>query len=867
MKTCRSHPHRPLFFLCGLLTFAAVCTPGLAAQDAAGLERQVQQLFEQRCSECHGRDLPATKRKGNRQMFFDARSNRAELDRAKALVLGNPADSAIIQKVLETSEDDRMPPKGARLTPAQVALLRQWIAGGAADAAGGPPPATAIKRGDLFKAVLADLEGAAAGSRRHLRYLTLHNLRNAGDGPDALRAYRVAVSKTLNSLSSEPRIVVPVALDPERVLLRFDVRDYGWDAAKWDLLAVAYPYVIESGVLTRVERDIRQLTGTVVPIIRADWFVFGATQPPLYEQLLATAGQPGGLPDGDAKLEQQLGIDVLQNIRSGRVQRAAFTDSGVSDSNRMIERHALPQQGYYWKSYDFANERGAGDLVRNPLGPPETGYNRAFRHDGGEIIWSLPNGLQGYLLATASGTVIPRGPTGIVKDPAGPQGAVVNGFSCMRCHAAGMRPPKGGEVNIASTHSRTRGGLEEAEQLLFDRSYRNASEIARLLADDGERFKAASRQAGVTEASWFTPDDEPVFRLYSRFRADITARTLASELDMDPADVEARLKEYDGAGDPQMNSLIQRLPKGTKRQNFIADFALLSQAFERGTPRAFRPLLFEEFRETTVIGDVAVAVLTVTPFKGLRGNEYNNSLGMKFVPVPGTDVHFCIWETRKQDYEAYARAVPGVDGSWQHVMTRGQPVSFAPDHPVVGVARDEARRFCAWLTEKEQREGRIPSGARYRLPTDLEWSAAVGLPREAGATPRARDGGIPGVYPWGTVFPPPPGAGNFSDIAARTAFGMSRQPITGYRDGFATTSPVGSFAANQFGLFDLSGNVWEWSEDWYDGTGGDAVLRGGSWSDHEPHKLLSSFRAYGVASFRGEFIGFRCVLVGIGRAR
>ena len=843
---------RPLFLL-ALLAFALP----VHAQPAAGVERQVQQLFEQRCAECHGRDLPANKRKGNKQMFLDAQSTRAELDKVKALILGNPADSSIIQKVIEPSEDDRMPPKGARLTPAQVNLLRQWIAGNTPGTADGPPSSTVIKRAELFRAAFADLQDAPAGSRRYFRYLTLHNLRNAGDSAASLRADRAAVSKTLNSLSTESRIAVPVALGTDQVLLRFDLRDYGWDAAKWDLLAAAYPYEIEPPLPTKTERDTRQVTGTVLPIIRADWFVFAATQPPFYERLLAAPGE-SSLPNSDAKLEQQLGLHALQNIRAGRVQRAAFTDSGVSDSNRMIERHALAGGGYYWKSYDFANERGAGDLIRNPLGPPEANYRRAFQHDGGEIIWSLPNGLQGYLLSTAKGAVIPRGPTGIVKDPDGPQGAVMNGVSCMRCHSAGMRQPKGGEANVASTHRQAHDALDDAEQRLFDRLYADAGALTRQLNDDGARFKAAARRAGVTEEAWFTQAEEPVSWLYGRFKADITARTLASELDLDPADVRRQLREYEGAGDAQMNSLLQRLPKGIKRQNFIADFALLGRVFNLGNARRFSPVVFEEFRETTGAGEVPEPGV---PGRG-AGNEFVNSLGMKFVPVPGTDVNFSIWETRKQDYEAYAKSRGGVDTSWQNVEYKGQKVSFAPDHPVVNVSHDDAKAFCAWLTAKERQEGRLPAGASYRLPTDLEWSAAVGLPKENGATPEARDMKLAGVYPWGNQFPPPQGAGNFADITSSAAFGANWTFIQGYRDGFATTSPVGSFAANSHGLFDLSGNVWEWCEDFFDGKNGARVLRGGSWVDLDAGILLSSFRVIGTPGSRFGDFGFRCVLVG-----
>lgn len=598
---------RSLFALFAFMVAGGTFATRLSGQDPVAIEREVQQLFELRCVECHGRDLPANKRKGNKQMFLDARSARAELELLKVLVVGNPADSTLVQKVVENSEDHRMPPKGDRLSETQVALLRQWIAGNAPGAVNGPPT-TALKRGDLFKSVYEDLQSASSDDRPHLRYLSLHNLRNAGDEPAALQAYRAGVSKALNSLSTEAQISVPAALGPDRVLLRLDLRAYGWDKDKWDLLAAAYPYDIEPTVLTRVEKETRQMTGTVVPIIRADWFVFAATQPPFYEKLLTAPGYPGGLPNSDARLEQQLGIHTLENIRNGRVQRAAFTDSGVSESNRMIERHGLARGGYYWKSYDFANERGSGDLVRNPLGPLGAGFRAAFQHDGGEIIWSLPNGLQGYLLSNAKGNVVARAPTGIVKDPLGPQGAVINGISCMHCHSAGMRQPKGAEANVGSTHTRARRALDPTDQRIFDRLYQDASSIARLVNEDGDRFKVAARRAGVTEATWFTQEEEPVFRLYARFRAEITARTLAAELDMDPAEVASRLRDYDGAGDAQMNSLLQRLPKGIKRQNFIEDFAALSLVFERGRARSFRPVIFEEFRETT--GPEALAAET-----------------------------------------------------------------------------------------------------------------------------------------------------------------------------------------------------------------------------------------------------------------
>ena len=66
----------------------------------------------------------------------------------------------------------------------------------------------------------------------------------------------------------------------------------------------------------------------------------------------------------------------------------------------------------------------------------------AFRHDGGETIFSLPNGFQGYYLSRADGARLDKGPTQIVRDPSRRDLAVTNGISCMGCHDQGMRKAK-----------------------------------------------------------------------------------------------------------------------------------------------------------------------------------------------------------------------------------------------------------------------------------------------------------------------------------------------------------------------------------------------------------------------------------------
>jgi hypothetical protein len=251
--------------------------------------------------------------------------------------------------------------------------------------------------------------------------------------------------------------------------------------------------------------------------------------------------------------------------------------------------------------------------------------------------------------------------------------------------------------------------------------------------------------------------------------------------------------------------------------------------------------------------------LEEVPYPSRQSLRWTNSLGMVFVPVAGTTVFFSIYDTRVQDFEAYAAATPGLDDSWREVRFQGVRVSGAPEDPVTMVGWGTARKFCQWLAQTEQRAGRLAPGQTYRLPTDAEWSKAAGLDDEREGFPANKDGKIKGVYPWGKTWPPAVGAGNLADRAAQAAF-KSLPVLSKFDDGFPTTSPVGTFAPNALGLFDMSGNVWQWCEDSYSHDEKIHVLRGGSWRTGDSHALLSSHRLP-TPDGRDSNLGFRCVLV------
>lgn len=260
------------------------------------------------------------------------------------------------------------------------------------------------------------------------------------------------------------------------------------------------------------------------------------------------------------------------------------------------------------------------------------------------------------------------------------------------------------------------------------------------------------------------------------------------------------------------------------------------------------------------------------PGQATKDQPWTNSLGMKFVPVKGTDVLFCIWKTRVEDFDAFVQATRHKmdndmfslrqDGFQQRGDTWKSPGFMQdPMHPVCGVNWSDAKAFCAWMTKKEQGEGRLQLGQTYRLPTDAEWSVAIGLGEEWGNTPEEKTMGNKDVCPWGRQWPPPRGAGNYGGEESRVGAPVTALWIIGYSDDYPRTSPVGSFKPNQFGLYDLSGNLWEWCEDLYKVEALWRTARGGSWFLGDTRTLLSSSRSYVLPGLRNDIIGFRCVLV------
>ena len=402
--------------------------------------------------------------------------------------------------------------------------------------------------------------------------------------------------------------------------------------------------------------------------------------------------------------------------------------------------------------------------------------------------------------------------------------------------------------------SKSPGDEARAEQLY--RKYlgdhpngRNATNAAQALAPlaqkQRERNMWAQTQEGVRTAGG---DETQVQKLYRQYLSDYANGPNATAANQALAESEDRARS-----DRKDWEEVQRLLEGA------------------GSDEARAEQLYKEYLGKHPKGQ------GVSAANRYLAQHWKNSLGMKFVPVAGTEVLFCIWETRVRDFEAFVKATGHDATSRMYSVGVGREngdtwkspgFSQGPTHPVCGVSWEDAKAFCAWLTRKERSEGNISASQSYRLPTDWEWSMAVGLNESRSGTPQDKSGKTPDVYPWGGGYPPPADAGNYAGSEARTAdWQSSFQTIEGYRDDFPRTSPAGSFKANRYGIYDLGGNVWEWCEDWRDTDRKYRVLRGAAWDFSGPDILLSSCRFSSSPGDRDNSIGFRCVLVVGGSAR
>jgi hypothetical protein len=507
------------------------------------IARAAFDVLERNCSRCHQTGRLVSRERPAKQF-----GNILKLDELAAnphlIHPGNPLDSFLVRQIL----DKQMPydvyqefsEKYPAPSEADLKALQAWVNGLGEKAVASCDAHKLISPDDMVRFMETDLDKQLRPRQPTTRYLTLTNLANICADPAAMKVYRQAAIKFLNSLGRSSDVVKLETIDPEGTILRFDLVDLGWSAADWDNLIAVYPYNVQPD--SELSRALASGTHTPQPYVRADWFTFTVSQPPLYNAMLK-------LPNTFQELVREQGINVEADIRNFVAQRAAFQKSGVSQNNRLIERHPS-RSGYFWTSYDFAGNRDHQSLFDFPLGPSAAG----FHHDGGETIFSLPNGFQGYYLNKATGERLDKGPTTIVRDGSRKDFTVTNGISCMGCHDQGMRKARDEVREFVLTHRTFPSDIKDAVEGL----YPIHDKMDALIEGDLKRFTGAMTQAGLDPALKLN-GIEMINALSKRYEDDVDLTLAAAELGITKAD----FKDASGDVDPKFRSLVRRLSQSS----------------------------------------------------------------------------------------------------------------------------------------------------------------------------------------------------------------------------------------------------------------------------------------------------------------
>lgn len=518
-------------------------------------------ILESRCGNCHGHKLVVD---GLTVFRHDSL-----LDREMGYVIPGNLDESLLWQRIAVDQD--MPPEDQPpLSEEELSVIENWILSGAPEF-GQKPTRSHVSISRIWQAVYDDLETLDPKQAAVTRYISFNSLHNnsfverqgrfgANVEDQDIALAKAAIAKLLNSLSWQSRLVAPKTIGPDGLLLRFNLEDFGWsNELHWSRIKQDYPYGMSfqlhpDAQLRRNWDHIVSWTGTDLPVVRADWMANALPRSPLYESLLR-------LPKNLDDLERLLNVDAEMNIQHSNVVRAGFSESGVSQHNRIVERHDA-RWGSYWKSYDFGSSEGRANIFKFPLGPQFGGnpYSQfAFEHAGGEMIFTLPNGLQGYYLTDELGEPLAVGPINVVRDLKETSGSpeIENALSCMACHKRGI---------IAFTDS-VRGSRSvpfgEA-RLRVNELYADAETWGKIIEEEQQRFDEAMAELLLPYSASKMNSSEPVFHTVRRYQRDLEIDDIAAELSIEKVeqlktmiDSNSRLREL-GLGPLVNGAAIKR---------------------------------------------------------------------------------------------------------------------------------------------------------------------------------------------------------------------------------------------------------------------------------------------------------------------
>jgi len=503
---------------------------------AALARADAENVLATNCGSCHGSALQLDEASGGMNYIDDI----DQLVETGKIIPLNSKESRIIERMREGS----MPPPSSqrpRVSDDQIDVVAQFIDNPrfwpGIDAGDASCPDQLFTFDDLYKEVANDLQDQDADDALTTRYISLTNRFTAGICKDtALDRERNALFKMVNMLSTETTVVQPEPVNPDETIYRINLEDYGWDLPvtvvnadgsttdftdKWEAIIAndqyAVPFVGDDA------DDAVADSNTTVPVLFADSLLDAATIGNLYYALIDVNVQD----TLDNFILNDLDIDVVQNLDDEDQVRAGTTKSRISRQDRVVQRDEINvRQGVLWQSFDFEDD--ANDSIF------EDPFN--FAEGGTEAIFTLPNGLFGFIIADAASAIVED--SDILLDTNQNNFRAVTSISCSNCHAQGLIPVVDEVRDIALANAISSGlNNDEVEQLR--NIYPEPAEFARIVEGDSTRFfKGALSEAGVT-----VEGGDPVSQTFFRFDQDIRLEDAAGDLGLRPDELEQNLND------------------------------------------------------------------------------------------------------------------------------------------------------------------------------------------------------------------------------------------------------------------------------------------------------------------------------------
>jgi mono/diheme cytochrome c family protein len=507
---------------------------------------QAQNILLTNCGGCHGTQLTEEAARAGMNYINDM----VALEANGQIVALESEASPIIKRM----RDGSMPPGGPRVPGADIDFVASFI-----DEAINWPGASkrtcndnpALDFNELYETVAGDLRAEEARDQPFLRYISLDNRAAAGVCTDtALDLERQAVTKLLNSLSTDASVVRPDVVNPEQTLFRFDLRDLKWDREVvvngetfpdvWEAILDANQYAVP--FIGDAADDARADAQTDVPVMFLDAMLDVAAIGNLYYAIIDV--------DVNQSLDDfvaiDLGIDVVANLDNEDVIRAGTTKSRISRQDRLIEGHDIDvRSGVYYQSFDFDDAQNES-IFQDPFG---------FNEGGREAIFTLPNGMFGYLIADENGALVED--SNILLDANQNNFRAVTSVSCASCHARGLLTVEDEvrDVVLRNAIILVQDGTLDQEQLeALEQVYLEPEAFKRRVESDSSTFYLNA----LNQANLPISGSEPVSTVFLRFDQDMTLKDAASVLGLSDAELDDTLGLLDPALGVLRNGTIDR---------------------------------------------------------------------------------------------------------------------------------------------------------------------------------------------------------------------------------------------------------------------------------------------------------------------